>query len=136
MADAFEHGIAAERPHDFVDGKTYLSPAKSFLYELPFFRFAAFGLRSQQKQFLLKLCAGVVYCVSHLYRRALRADAGEGKIDRGVGRLHANLALRYIQSPRCYDAEQIVRSLTRLWGIVLNRHNALDIHRCQRISAA
>src|SRR4029077_3778168 len=136
MADAFEHGIAAERPNDFVDGKTYLSPAKSSLYELPFFRFAAFGLLSQRKQFLLELCAGVVYCVSHLHRRALCADAGKRKINCGVGRLHTNLALRYIQSPRGYDAEQIVRSLTRLWGVVLNRHNALDIHRCQRISAA
>ena len=95
-----------------------------------------FDLSGQRKQFLLELFAGIVHCIAHLHGRALRADAGERQINRGVRRLHANLLLRNLQCLRRNDTKQIVRSLADLRRVVLNGHRTARIHCRHRIGSA
>src|ERR1043165_4921239 len=73
--------------------------------------------------------------ISHLHRGALRAHAGEGKVDGRVWRAHAYLGLRYRQCPSRNDTEKIVGPLADLRGVVLNRNRTAGIHRRERVGS-
>src|SRR5439155_7235760 len=74
--------------------------------------------------------------ITHLHRGALRADAGEGQMNRRVGRSNTDLALRQTQCPRRHHADEIMSSLADLRRVMLNRHHTASIHCRHRIGPA
>src|SRR5262245_9573095 len=112
---------------DVAEGKTLLSAPSSTVCNPPFARISPFAFAGDVDQFTLQIFTSVLDGISQLNRRSLGVDAAKGQADGGVRLSDDDLASWQFQSFRGDDRDQIVDSLARIRGGVMDFDIAANI---------